>query len=73
MTPENNAPNSSTEKAQVDQQDGGPASHTENNSGGQHDDVASGGTSDGDSAGSDEDTSDSSIEHDVHGDPDTVS
>ncbi len=57
----------------VDQQDGGPASDTEHNSSEPHDDVASGGTTEGNGAGNGHDTSDSSIEHDVHGDPDTVS
>lgn len=49
----------------TDQQDGGPGSHNEDNSGGAHNDVASGGTSSG--------KNNDDIEHDVHGDPDTVS
>lgn len=50
----------------VDQQDGGPGSHTEDGSGGETNDVASGGTTD-------EEDPEDGIRHDVHGDIDTVS
>lgn len=46
--------------ADVDQQDGGPASHTESGTGGSQNDVASGGSSD------------DNVQQDVLGDKDTV-
>lgn len=59
-----------THRAKVDQKDGGPASHTEGESGGTEDDVASGGIS-GPPHG-DDSSSDDGTERDVHGDPDTT-
>lgn len=57
-------------RARVDQQDGGPGSHTGNGSGGEENDVASGGISE---RADDGDTSrDNDLERDVHGDPDAA-
>ncbi|HWC21092.1 MAG TPA: hypothetical protein VG502_02215 [Flexivirga sp.] len=74
---------SGTYRAKVDQQDGGPASHTEDASGGATNDVASGGVSEprdehderddeqnDESAGP---TEEAEPGRDVHGDSDTVS
>lgn len=68
--------------AEVDQQDGGPGSHTEQGTGGEFDDVASGGTSkpqhqntstvDEDDDEDKHSASDVSNDHDVHGDADTA-
>ncbi len=68
MMDTNESQTSDDKGVDVDQQDGGPGSHTEDNSGGQHDDVASGGGTE-----TTEDTTPDSVEHDVHGEPDTVS
>ena len=58
-------------RAKVDQQDGGPGSHTGDDSGGEENDVASGGVSE--SAGDDDDTSrNDDLERDVHGEPDAA-
>ena len=78
---------SGTYRAKVDQQDGGPASHTEDASGGATNDVASGGVSerrdehDESDDESDDEQNDESAGpteeaepgRDVHGDSDTVS
>lgn len=57
--------------AKVDQQDGGPGSHTEEDSGGTENDVASGGVSE--RAHDGDDTSrDDGLERDVNGDPDAA-
>jgi len=67
MTSDDIAPEDSSSKStQVDQQDGGPGSHSEDGSGGDTNDVASGGTGDGSDR-------EDGIETDVHGDIDTVS
>lgn len=67
MTSDDTAPEDSSSKStQVDEQDGGPGSHSGDGSGGETNDVASGGTSD------DSDREDG-IETDVHGDIDSVS
>lgn len=63
-----------TYRAAVDQQDGGPASHTGDDSGGDANDVASGGVSELKNEDDDESPdADDEPEQDVHGDTDTVS
>ncbi|GGB35581.1 hypothetical protein GCM10011492_27790 [Flexivirga endophytica] len=59
------------QRAKVDQQDGGPGSHNEDDSGGAENDVASGGVSE--RAHDNDDTShDDGLERDVNRDPDTA-
>lgn len=66
-----------TYRAKVDQQDGGPASHPGDDSGGDANDVASGGVSerknDDDSSNSPGKDEAAAPETDVHGETDTVS